>query len=94
MARNTSGLRRGGPGRPKGVPNKATIAAKEWAGDLVSDTTYRANFRRRFLSGRLAPALEAMVHHYAYGKPIETIREEGPDGGPKITRVIHEHHDA
>ena len=28
MAKNISGLKRGGPGRPKGLPNKTTVTVK------------------------------------------------------------------
>src|SRR5207249_7750781 len=71
--RDTSGLRRGGPGRPKGVPNKVTIEAKEACGRLVDDPAYLTNLRRRLLRGRLPPQIEAMLWAYAKGKPVERV---------------------
>jgi hypothetical protein len=41
VAHNISGLKRGGPGRPKGVPNKVTVEAKAAAEALVDDPIYR-----------------------------------------------------
>jgi hypothetical protein len=40
-ARDTSGLKRGGPGRPAGVPNKATSEAKAPAEAMVDEPVYR-----------------------------------------------------
>ena len=71
MTRNTQGLKRGGPGRPKGVPNKATAEAKQACAAIVDDPTYRRNLAARARAGRLAPAVECMLWHYAYGKPKE-----------------------
>jgi len=45
VTRNTSGLKRGGPSRKKGVPNKATADAKTFAEGLVDDPVYRAKLR-------------------------------------------------
>ena len=74
MIRNTSGLKRGGgPGRPKGVPNKATIEAKGACSELVDEPEYRANLKKRLIAGKLAPAVECMLWLYAKGKPKETV---------------------
>lgn len=73
--RNTSGLRRGG-GRPKGVPNKATQAQKEFFQSILESAEYRASFMRRVLKGD--PTLEQLMHHYALGKPKDTLALETP----------------
>ena len=79
--RNTSGLKRGGsPGRPKGVPNKATAEAKEACALIVDDEVYRQNLLARALKGKLAPAVEVMLWYYAKGKPKETIEHQGQIG--------------
>jgi len=80
-------------GRPKGTQNKVTVEVREAAKALVEDPVYRARLQRRLLRGKLAPALESMLWHYAYGKPKETHEVTGPDGGPvevltRIERVI------
>jgi len=64
-------------GRPAGTPNRVTLEAKEVAAKLVDDPEYRREFKRRLLAGKLAPALEVMVWHFAYGKPRETVALEG-----------------
>lgn len=77
MPKNTSGLLKGGPGRKPGIPNKATVEAKEACAKLVDDPAYRAKLRERLLRGKLAPAVETMLWHYAHGKPKETVSLEG-----------------
>ena len=81
-------LKRGGsPGRPKGVPNKATSEMKALAQRLLKDRTYRANFRKRLQDGELPPAVESMLYHYAFGKPADTLKLDGDLPLP----VIHNH---
>lgn len=76
MARNLDGLKKGGPGRPKGATNKATREIKAFAQGFLGSKEYRDNAKRRVLRGR-APHLETLLMHYAYGKPKETIAVEG-----------------
>ena len=74
MAINTSGLKRGSsPGRPKGIPNKATKEVKELARKLVLDPEYQAKLKQRLLKGTLPPAVETQLWHYAFGKPKDTL---------------------
>jgi len=69
-----SGLWRGGsPGRPPGVPNKATGEVRTFCQRLVVDPEYRANFERRWRSGSLPPALEQMVWAYAAWRPQQSV---------------------
>lgn len=77
MPRNTTGLKRGGPGRPKGVPNRATIEVRESCRAIVEDPEYRARLKQRALTGRLNPAVEVMLWHFAYGKPRDVIEQTG-----------------
>jgi hypothetical protein len=73
VAHNTSGLKRGGPGRPKGVPNKVTVEAKAAAGALVDDPIYREQLALDVQARKVAPAIEQMLWHYAKGKPKEIV---------------------
>lgn len=74
--RNTRGLRRGGPGRKKGVPNTATIEARVFCRRLVADPVYVGRFSRAFVARRLHRQLEAMVWAYAFGRPSHVIDVE------------------
>src|SRR5262245_32666104 len=51
---------------------RTSLDARAWLRRLVDDYQYRKNFRRRMINGELAPGLEAMVYHYALGRPKET----------------------
>lgn len=64
-------------GRPRGVPNKTTRQVREIAQRLVEDPKYVASLVRRLGAGKIAPAVEVMLWHYAYGKPKDTVRVEG-----------------
>lgn len=76
-----------GKGRPKGVPNKSTVQVRELAQGLVNDDAYLVKLRLQLRAGKCAPAVEAMLWHYAYGKPKDTIEHTGPDGAPLVTRI-------
>jgi hypothetical protein len=71
MARNTSGLRRGG-GRPKGAPNKATREIKEFGEQFFTSKEYRDSLRKRVLAGK-AQAVEIHLMNLTYGKPKEQV---------------------
>jgi hypothetical protein len=64
-------------GRRKGTPNKATVEAKTVCNRLVDDPVYQATLQRRLRAGKLAPAVECMLWHYAKGKPKEQIEVDG-----------------
>lgn len=78
MPRNTSGLRRGGPGRPKGVPNKATRDVQEAARAFLNNPKGLAALQQQYEEGKLPPAVWQLYMHYAYGKPKDTIALEAP----------------
>lgn len=79
--KNRGKLRRGGPGRPKGVPNKATIEIKQFAMKMLADPKYGMSLQRRLINGE-APHMETLLHQYAYGKPKDHVEITGADGGP------------
>jgi hypothetical protein len=74
-------------GRPKGSQNKATVEVREAARSFVEDPIYRESLKARLQSGDLAPAVESMLWHYAYGKPKEQVELSGPDGGAVVSAV-------
>ena len=62
-----------GPGRPKGSQNKRTLEAKAFARQLVCDPTYLQNLQADLKERKVEASLEAMLWHYAYGKPKEFL---------------------
>jgi hypothetical protein len=74
-------------GRPKGVPNKTTQEVKAAARAIVDDPAYRESLIKRLHAG-LAPHMEPLLWHYAYGKPKETIEVEGTVTVEKIVREV------
>jgi hypothetical protein len=71
------GLRRGGPGRPLGVPNKHTAEVKDFCASIVDDPLYQQAIRKRALAGRLPPMMEALIWHYRWGKPKDETVVQG-----------------
>ena len=76
-------------GRRKGTPNKVTAEAQAVCAGIVDDPTYRTKLVARAKAGELAPAIEAMLWHYAYGKPKEQVEVSG--ALETVSRVVHEH---
>lgn len=66
-------LRRGGSGRQKGTPNNTTAEVREVAQRLVEDEKYQAKLRERLLEGTLPPAVETLLWHYSYGRPVDRV---------------------
>ena len=73
-------------GRRTGTPNKITVEAKAVCAAIVDDPTYRKKLIARAKAGELAPAIEAMLWHYAYGKPKELVEHSGE---VTVARVFH-----
>ena len=72
-ANGTKNLQRSG--RAAGSQGLATPDIRERARQLVEDPVYCLSVKRRILEGNVP--LEIMLHHYAYGKPRETVALEG-----------------
>jgi len=62
-------------GRRKGTPNRATREIKAATSAFLSSPAYLASAEERILKGE-APHLETLWHHYAFGKPKETVAVE------------------
>jgi hypothetical protein len=75
--RDTTGLKRGGPGRPKGRPNKVTLEVKGWAQSVVEDPQVQATTLGLARRGKLDSSLFRELLHYAYGKPKDSVSVEG-----------------
>ena len=71
MGNNTSGLKRGGPGRPPGTLNRVTVEVRAAAAALVDDPQYRQKLLHDMRKRRVLPAVETMLWHCAKGKPVE-----------------------
>ena len=82
---------KGQGGRPKGARNKSAGEAQKLCLRLVSDPDYRKRIKQRLVTGGLPPGIEAMLWHYAYGKPIEQVEFGGMDGEPMTVQVIHKY---
>lgn len=81
-------LTNAGKGRPKGVLNKVTREIKDICSRLVHDETYQVEFAARLHEGKLAPAIECMVWHYAFGKPKETVDIQGEIKVPPVVQFV------
>jgi hypothetical protein len=57
-----------GTSESKGAANKVTREVREVATELVESPQYRAHLERRLISGQIAPAIEVMLWHFAYGR--------------------------
>lgn len=52
---------------------------------LLEDPEYQESLRRRLEAGE-ASHMETLLHHYAYGKPKETMELEVPEGIQFVAR--------
>lgn len=75
-------------GRQKGTPNKATAEVRALCEGLLKDPAYKAGLVKRLQTGEIAPHVEILLWHYAYGKPTEHIEVGGEGGGPVEVRFV------
>ncbi len=76
-------------GRKKGVPNKVTVEAQKACAALVDDPVYREKLLTDLRKREVAPGIEAMLWHYAKGKPKEQVEHSGTL--ETVSRIVHEH---
>jgi hypothetical protein len=73
-----------GVGRKFGSHDKRSEGIAGFARSIIEDPIYQANFRERAHGGSLAPALETMLYHYAYGRP----RDQQPDDQAFVEQLM------
>src|SRR5262245_12169874 len=66
-------------GRPKGIPNAASLEIKTFCRSVLEDPEYREKVRQRVIDGE-APHVETLMYHYGYGKPVERIAHATSEG--------------
>ena len=76
------GFAPGNPGRPKGAQNKTTREVRDIARRLVDAPAYRKSLMARLQAGKLAPAMETLLWHYARGKPSDHVEVTGDGDAP------------
>lgn len=64
--------------------------AQKFARDLLSSKTYRDSVEDRIAQKTLPPAIEAMLWHYAYGKPVEQVNVNVTQGEDLSTLGIED----
>lgn len=60
-------------GGNNGVTNLTRAELQGFVRGLLEDTQYRAALKTSLLNRSIAPAVETMLWHYAYGKPADTV---------------------
>jgi hypothetical protein len=60
-------------GRAKGSLNKTTPELRAFTRAFLASPAYVTSAKRRVLNGT-APHLETLWHHYAFGKPRQTVQ--------------------
>lgn len=69
----------------------ASVTPETFCRALLESAQYREYLRDRILFKTLPPAIEVLIYHYAFGKPVERVEHSGRDGKPiEITRIVRE----
>lgn len=64
-------------GRKPGSRNKRTLEIEAIARQILEHPKYQANLKSRANTGTLPPAVETMLFHYLFGKPVEKVEHSG-----------------
>jgi hypothetical protein len=54
-------------------PAFVKMTAKAFSKEILDTAQYRESLLRRILMDQLPAAVECLLYHYAYGKPVESI---------------------
>lgn len=68
-----------------GVTTVSRQEAQSFARSITGSSIYRANLQDRAEKGILPPAVEIMLWHFAYGKPIEQVQVTVSDDLSSLT---------
>jgi hypothetical protein len=93
MARWPKGVSGNPQGRRPGVPNKATRDVRLVAQKLVGESGYLDKVRARLHAGRLAPAVELALWHFAYGRPVDKVEITNTTALPVLRVAIADYTD-
>lgn len=79
-----------GPGRPKGLPNQATLDARKAIGDFVDGNAWRlAGWLDRIAMTNPGKAFELFQSVVEYHVPkLNRTEVTGPNGGPTQAQVV------
>lgn len=78
--------------RDPAVPAKTplvddTTTIQEFAKRVLASREYRQSVVDRIVTHSLPAQIEAMLYHYAEGKPTERVEHTGKDGSPIVTEI-------
>lgn len=66
-------------------PYVEPTSAAEFARNILRSAAYRLSILSRIADDKLPAAVEVLLHHYAWGKPVERVEHTGKDGAPMET---------
>ena len=72
--------------RNSGKMGKRTTEAKRLAAEILENPAYIKSLQDRACAGTLPPAIEVMLWHYRYGKPVSKV-EVGVPGDFEMTEL-------
>ena len=75
--------------RKAGKMGKRTSEAKKLAAQILDNPAYIKSVEDRACAGTLAPAVECLLWHYRYGKPVNKV-EVGEPGDFEMTELSDE----
>lgn len=79
--------------RPKGVPNRKSSrrisAAEKLASKIVDSPEYFKSLMDRAFAGTLPPAIEMLLWHYRFGRPVNKVEisSVGTGNGVDLTEL-------
>lgn len=66
------------------------VSAKEFARLVLGSAEYRVSLMQRLKLGALPPAVEALLYHYAFGKPVERVEVKDKSKRPAFDEMTEQ----